>query len=478
MDAGDERRIREEIIIDRNTSDLIIGITQMFNTEQSYSAAMNGLLRMVSQVLHPDRIIVFERGEQATSCIFEWYAQGLEPQKDRLQNLSNAQFDAMRQLAEQKLELRQSQVLVSKVESLKSVDDGLHRTLEQEGVQQMMAVPLFNHGEIIGYLSVSNYELEEGLDIKRVLETVATFVSARIINQRLVDELARMGSHDRLTGLFNRWGIDAAVARAFERDPNSPYVLALVDIDDFKSVNDLYGHDVGDATLVTLSRRIEEAFSNNAIIGRNGGDEFLVMLLGDNVARADKLLGEFTAQEFFCELHGQRYHFSTSIGYVGYPEQVDNLHEAYAKADDALYAVKLAGKSGCARYTPAFRRLHRSQFGFTVRDVAENIPSSVVVFRMSDAHEIVFTNDELVKLLEYDNLADLMDCTGGSFERIIHPDDIAHALGVGSRSDSSFILTYRIVTKTGDAKRVVGMSRMANTSKVGPICYTFIVERP
>lgn len=482
MDASDERRAREEMAVDLDTSDLIIGITQVFNKELSYTTAMNRMLEMVSRVLNPERLIVFERGETTTRCTFEWHAEGVPSVKERLQNLPNAQFDTMAELRDEEILKHHPDVVVSDVDRLKSLDGRLYRQLGQEGIQRMMAARLLHDGKIIGYLSANNFKLQEGLDAKRVLDTVATFVSARMANQHLLSELARMGTHDRLTGLLNRWGIDAAINAHLEENPAAPYVLALIDIDDFKTVNDRFGHDVGDAALVALANQIQRAFPPSAVIGRNGGDEFLVMLFGDDADQADETIQAFSQEETSCELHDQRFGFSASVGYVRFPEQASGLRDAYAKADDALYAVKLAGKAGMVRYTPAIDRTHRSHLGFTARDVAENIPAGVVVYRVGDTHEILFANRMFMDLLGYEGYDDLMNGTGGTFERVVHPDDAGLVLrGVpGSVQPGAGVPKgvneCRIITKSGEERRVVGMSRMSHVHRLGDVCYVFLTD--
>ena len=480
--AGEERRVFEEMEIGRDTSDLIIGITQAFNSEQSYDAAMRSVLEMISRVLHPERLIVFERGEETTSCTFEWCAEGIPSQIERLRGIPNSQFDTMGKLANSDNESEKPKVLVSDVDKLKGVDGKLYRQFDRQGVARMMAAPLFHDGKIIGYLSANNFALEEGLDAKRVLDTVASFISARIVNQRLVTELAHTGTHDRLTGLLNRWGIDASISERLSANPHDPYALILIDVDDFKAVNDLHGHDVGDAALKSLAKSIGQAFPASAIIGRNGGDEFLVMLSGDDAEKADRLLEEYSKLELGCDVNGKHYPLSTSVGYAAYPSQAKSLEDAYTKADAALYTVKLAGKSGIARYSSKLDLQYRSQLGFTARDLIEHIPGAIMVYRDAEGSQLLFANESVVTMFECDDYADFASLTDGSFANMVHPADKSRILeGTRRRTmpkgtSKQGVVEYRIVTKSGAVKAVVEISRLTEIAEVGAVYYTLMIS--
>ena len=345
--ADEEHRIREEMIVDLDTSDLIIDITHVFSAEPDYDAAMNAMLETLSRFVHPKRILVFERGEETTTCEFEWHAEGIPAHITHIPPMPNRQFDEMDQLTEDN-----SQVIESEVVSMKDASEAMYKRLNSNGIERMMGVQLLHGGEAIGYLSVNDYQLEEGFDIKRVLDTVAAFIGARMANQRLIKKLEYTSDHDSLTGLLNRRGIDAAIAERLADAPDAAYALALIDVDDFKAINDTHGHDAGDAVLRELARSMREFFPTESVLGRNGGDEFLVMLFGDAAVNAGGLLGNFAASSLGCLHEGSRLPVSVSVGYVDYPEQTRTLHEAYTKADDAVYAVKRSGKGGVRRFSP------------------------------------------------------------------------------------------------------------------------------
>ena len=397
--ADAEHREREEFIVGRDTSNLIIEIAEVFNEADTYNEAMDEVLALMSRSVHPERLYIFERDEWSTRATFEWCAEGIEPRLDEMRNLGNRDFSSWDRISE-----GGSIVAVPDVEKLKSTDEELYNMLKAQGVSRILAAPLLNDQELVGYLVADNYELSESFDTQRLLETVATFISARIVNQRLMEELDRAGTHDALTGLLNRRGFDRAIMKLTEGKPDERYVLALVDIDDFKTVNDLHGHDVGDSALRTLARSVSQALPGTAVVGRNGGDEFVALLFGEDALLAEEAFAALEREKLSCT-HGNRcYPLSISIGYAEYPEQAEDLNSAYAKADAALYAVKLSGKGNYRRYSSELMTQYRSQLGFTPRDIAENAPGAILVHRANEEGNILFANDELIEMFECESL--------------------------------------------------------------------------
>ena len=360
--ADEEHREREEMTVNLDTSDLIIDIMHVFNEEQSYEAAMNGMLETLSHVVHPDRLLVFERGEEMTTCVFEWHAEGLSPRVNLISPMPNAEFDEMNRLRGEG-----SEVIESEVSAMKHTNEAMYKRFNSSGVERLMGVQMLHDGEIIGYLSANNYRLEEGFDIKRVLDTVAAFIGARMANHRLVGKLEYASSHDSLTGLLNRRGVDAAIASRLASSPEATYALAIVDVDDFKTINDTYGHDVGDVVLQELANSIKEFFPGDAVLGRNGGDEFLVMLFGDDASDAEERFEQFAASGLGCDHGGTWLPVSISIGFVEHPLQARSLYDAYTKADEAVYAVKLSGKGDVKRFSPQIDEQYRSIRGYAPR---------------------------------------------------------------------------------------------------------------
>jgi diguanylate cyclase (GGDEF)-like protein/PAS domain S-box-containing protein len=168
--------------------------------------------------------------------------------------------------------------------------------------------------------------------------------------RKLQAELAEQALHDALTGLANRHLVDElmAVGLARAERQGTPLAVAFVDLDDFKSVNDTYGHDAGDAVLREAARRMLEVARSADIVARIGGDEFLIVFepnqsgLDNLVARVDEALAApidvAPSVEVTCP---------ASIGYADTRTCGRNSAALLAAADADMYRVKRAhGRGG------------------------------------------------------------------------------------------------------------------------------------
>jgi len=160
---------------------------------------------------------------------------------------------------------------------------------------------------------------------------------------------------DALTGLRNRLslreGFDEIVGRG---QPAGILIVHCLDLDGFKSVNDLYGHPTGDALLRAVSERLTGLLRKGDIAARLGGDEFVILQHGAcNRGEADLLARRIRreiARPF--SIDGHQIVIGTSVGYATSPDQGRNMDVLLARADDALCRIKRQG-GGVAAYTPA-----------------------------------------------------------------------------------------------------------------------------
>ena len=129
-------------------------------------------------------------------------------------------------------------------------------------------------------------------------------------------------------------------------------MLLILDFDNFKHVNDNYGHQIGDEVLKAFALILERAFRTTDIIGRVGGDEFMVFmpnLSADFVKRADEISAEILRELAGLKV-GAAQHFSCSIG-IGTDAGNYNFEKLYKLADKALYESKERGKACYVRYS-------------------------------------------------------------------------------------------------------------------------------
>ncbi len=177
---------------------------------------------------------------------------------------------------------------------------------------------------------------------------VSSLVWLIVRNHRLLVEVDRLADHDDLTGLMNR---RAFFRRARERvavgGAERPVALALADLDHFKSINDSYGHDVGDRALRHVAQEIARHAPEDALVARLGGEEFAILFEWNSLSDARAMMervGKAVAASP-CAVEGEeRVVVTVSIGVAvaGMERDVDTLLK---RADAAMYAAKDNGRN-------------------------------------------------------------------------------------------------------------------------------------
>ena len=240
-------------------------------------------------------------------------------------------------------------------------------------------------------------------------------------NRKLFKKLAVT---DTLTGIYNRLGFNRQVEQYMRQNPQKHCVVAMLDIDDFKLVNDVYGHAAGDGVLQKLAESMKQYFSKDVILGRNGGDEFCVFMPDCTAVEVKPFLKKFTEEtrNFYCK--GEAHTFTISLGYAEYPVLADECSKLMRCADMALYAVKMRGKNGCMAYREGEQVKSRAKLGFAMKDIINNLPGAFIVYRADKENdEILLANSELLRLTGCKNMDELLAYTGKSFCNLIRPDE-------------------------------------------------------
>jgi diguanylate cyclase len=172
--------------------------------------------------------------------------------------------------------------------------------------------------------------------------------------------LRRQASYDLLTGVLNRSQLRAHLIKAISHAKRGQGLGAvmLLDVDDFKTVNDRYGHHVGDAVLKEVAKRLSAVVRVGDSVGRIGGDEFVVVLeqieTWEHAMAAARKAREVTC--FDLAIDGQSVAVSTSIGVALFPQHSHEPGTLLKLADQAMYDAKRKGKNAFAFYTPPTAR--------------------------------------------------------------------------------------------------------------------------
>lgn len=174
--------------------------------------------------------------------------------------------------------------------------------------------------------------------LRMILQQHRQFVDLLLLQQQMRD----LAHTDPLTGVSNRRDLDLRLdAEIAAATPGSRFAVALIDLDGFKPVNDRYGHAVGDWLLCEVAGRLRHACGDDAIVARQGGDEFALLVGAGSplldTAFADHMLAALAAP---YRLDGHVIRVGASIGVAAWPDHGTSARKLFEVADRALYAAK------------------------------------------------------------------------------------------------------------------------------------------
>lgn len=314
-----------------------------------------------------------------------------------------------------------------------------------------------------------------------LLLTGLTVVILVIEQQR--EMVQKLAVTDPLTGLLNRKGFNEQIQKMIQANPNMHCVGAQMDIDDFKFINDLYGHVTGDAALKLLAQSMRDCFGNDAILCRNGGDEFSIILLETTEAEAKQKLENFTRQSRQISYNNEEHPFYISLGYAEFPKDCDDVSELIRCADMALYSVKLHGKHNCSAYHRDYKLQARSRLGFALQDISKNLPGAFLIY-IADPNDdhILFANQELIEFAGCKDFDDFLDYTDHRFRNLIRPDEqdaVESSIWKqidAQMSDNNDYVKFHFAKKDGTYHPVLDHGRIVKNRYYGNVFYVLIMD--
>ena len=296
------------------------------------------------------------------------------------------------------------------------------------------------------------------------------------------ENLTYMSQHDALTGVLNRMGLDKEIADWLKAYPASHGALVSLDLDGFKFINDLHGHMAGDEALRTLAKDLIESFGHEQIIGRNGGDEFVVFMKDTEPEQAEKVIKAFSNKVKTFTYDGERHAFSVSIGYTIYKGDGIPLSRLFHQSDTALYAVKLRGRNHYRIYDATMENLNRTSLGFNLETITKNLPLALLVTEAKQDGKILFVNKAMLDLLDCRSVTEFMAFTQEKQNHIICECDRERVRQLTEQqlledAGKTYSVTYCIRTVKGQRKHIFSVWRMADNPNYGRVFYATLVEQ-
>ena len=286
---------------------------------------------------------------------------------------------------------------------------------------------------------------------------------------------------DSLTNIYNRYGFDELAEKIISKNPQTHFVAALLDIDDFKFINDIYGHSYGDKALKSLADSMKAFFPSDALLGRNGGDEFCILLPNCTFKEADKQLQQFTKLPKTFSYHGKELAFYISLGYAEYPTFAASPSQLMRCADAALNEIKLHGKNGCMAYRKGLQSGVRKQLGFALKDISEHLPGAFIIYRADkEDDELFYANHEFLHMTGYKSMDELFRLTQKRFRNLIRQDEqqqietsIWEQIGTGNEND---YIHFHLRKADGTYLSVLDHGRIVESQQYGKVFYVLFMD--
>lgn len=352
---------QEQVLADEGVQYLRSLQTQVSQAVENQDGICQALLRLLSLGL--ENIAVLNIDDEwlhgQIQALQENIAQPLSLAK--LQNLQSRLEIIISKQAQAKYQLlhaqsRMKELLATFIDRLAGMDDSstLYQGQLEQYTQRVQSVqnlheltPLLQ--EVISatrVMSQSNQQVRQELQTLRQRSNAAQAEITRLREE--LEHTSALARHDTLTGALNRTGFDEAIARATEHAAlsDAPLCLALLDLDNFKSLNDRLGHDTGDRALQHLVQVTRQIMRDQDQLARYGGEEFVVLLpqttLQEAVEVIRNLQRELTKRYF---LEGNERILITFSAGVTQMLANESHHNALRRADQAMYKAKNTGKN-------------------------------------------------------------------------------------------------------------------------------------
>ncbi|WP_200386665.1 sensor domain-containing diguanylate cyclase [Thiocapsa imhoffii] len=345
--AIERARGREDLARRTACEEAVRDISRMFLTlsEPGFDAAIDTALTRIGSCLGAHRCYLFQMAEGGTTmtCTHEWCAPGARPQRDELRDLAVDRYPWLPEIAHSR---QAAWVTQDDIGQLSPEEQTLIRDGE---IQSMLAIPMFGTGPMRGILGLDDVQVRKRWsDFEQsLLRLVADMISAAMVRHELQQALRAQAYQDALTGLPNRRAFDERLRLEILRARRYHHVfsLLLLDIDRFKTINDVRGHDVGDQALRALARilggRVREADG----LARWGGEEFSLLLPQTNAEGARCFAEQLRVAVAAARIPGVG-RLTVSLGIAQFTPH-DTVETLFRRVDQALYAAKDQGRNRC-----------------------------------------------------------------------------------------------------------------------------------
>ncbi|NLF49831.1 MAG: diguanylate cyclase [Leptolinea sp.] len=338
-----ERKIQEKAEVERREfAEALRDVSIAVNSTLDLDEVLNRILASLFNVLpcNMANIVLIEDGIGRVKC-FHGY---LSPKE--VDWIKSASFNVQ--------EVPNMKMMIETGKPMFITDTRLVDFFSNPNVLSYMGSPIKVKDEVIGFLNLDSNKPNTYSSMEECerLQTFADLAGIAIENARLYEKMKESAIIDELTGINNRRNLLTIAEKEFERALRyqTPLSIIMLDIDNFKDINDTHGHIAGDIVLSRVGKTLSDFIRVMDIAGRYGGDEFCIVLPETNLKDADsaahRLLEEFHKIEV-PSINSTNY-LQASMGVSTKDETTTSLEELLIRADDAMYKAKKNGRNQVA----------------------------------------------------------------------------------------------------------------------------------
>lgn len=291
----------------------------------------------------------------------------------------------------------------------------------------------------VAYGSLTKLSPQEASVIRSILAVMVMVVGSSKALSRTLSELEYYSSHDPLTGLYNRRYFNDMLEYEVGRSERHghEFSILMLDLDDFKDINDTYGHPCGDTALIGVADSLRAVVRKGDLATRLGGDEFAIILTETSreggMIVAEKLRTELR-EAVFSAPNEKTFHLTTSIGIVTYPQDAQNLSDLMTGVDIGLYRAKKLGKDTVCSIDQVETKIHENR---VIRDQAESLRNALSEGRIVPFFQPII-DCKTGKPFAYETLARLKQADGTTISAGAFIDTI-EKYGLGRELDRIII---------------------------------------
>lgn len=348
------------------------------------------MLKRTSTYFGTERAVIFllSEDQKTVRLGYEWRAESLSSEIK-----TKMDFDISSSPAWSSLMTKNTMWMLPNVDVPKITDHPDIIFLREMHVKALISAPIIVKGNVYGALIYESFNgcrdwNDEHVKMLTVMANLLKNAFSRVEAEKEINKLAL---YDILTGLPNRYHFNVRLNAALEtaRKKQTRLAVIFIDLDSFKSVNDMVGHEAGDVLLRQVGASLQEHLGEDGVVARLGGDEFIILLpdigITDDIKEtADAVMAAFRKPFYF---DNQEFFVTASAGVAVYPYDGNNSSMLRKNADLAMYAAKEQGKNQVAFCTQKLKD-----------DVDKKVRISNLLHRAQERNELVVYYQPLVDI--------------------------------------------------------------------------------